>query len=173
MHTSPVVHASPSSQASALLAWTQPVAVLHESLVQGSESSQSTAKPGWQLPNEHASPLVQALPSVQATVLSPLTQPVVMLQLSVVQTLPSSQLIAPPDTQAPATQASPEVQALPSVQASVLLANTQPLDGAQLSVVHGLLSLQASALPGWQAPAAQTSPVVHALLSEQVTVLLL
>jgi hypothetical protein len=91
--------------------------------------------------------------------------------------------------QAPAMQASPEVHAEPSSQAAVLLVNTQPLAGLQLSSVHGLLSLQTTgevvqpvagsqestvqALPSsqsvgappWQAPARQASPEVHGLPS--------
>jgi len=38
---------------------------------------------------------------------------------------------------------------------------------SQESVVHGLPSSQLGAAPGWQLPPPQTSPSVHALLSEQ------
>jgi hypothetical protein len=42
--------------------------------------------------------------------------PVAVLQLSVVQVLPSSQFFAAPGLQTPARQVSPMVQALPSLQ---------------------------------------------------------
>jgi len=44
----------------------------------------------------------------------------------------------------------------------------QPVIGLHESVVHGLLSLHVTALPPPQAPAVQTSPDVHALLSLHV-----
>jgi hypothetical protein len=49
--------------------------------------------------------------------------------------------------------------------------NTQPVAGLHESSVQGLLSLQVTAVPGWQEPLAHTSPVVHALLSVHVAVL--
>ena len=44
--------------------------------------------------------------------------------------------------QMPPPQVSPAVQLLPSSQAFVLLTKTQPVSVSQLSLVHGLLSLQ-------------------------------
>jgi hypothetical protein len=61
------------------------------------------------------SPEVHAFPSSQAFVLSVNTHPEPGLQVSVVQTLPSSQTIPAP-LHAPPLHASPDVQALPSLQ---------------------------------------------------------
>jgi hypothetical protein len=63
------------------------------------------------------------------------------------------------------------VQALPSSQASVLLVNAQPVAGLHVSVVHTLLSLHTIAVPGWQLPPEQTSPVVQAFPSLHTAVL--
>jgi hypothetical protein len=41
----------------------------------------------------------------------------------------------------------------------------------QLSVVHTLLSLHTTGVPGWQVPPPQTSPEVHALPSSHAFVL--
>jgi hypothetical protein len=88
-HTS-FVQALPSSAHGKLLfVCTQPEAGSQESSVQGLPSSQLAALPA-QVPPEHTSPVVQALPSSQPALLlslwhSPLTQ------LSVVQALSSSQ----------------------------------------------------------------------------------
>jgi hypothetical protein len=69
-------------------------------------------------------------------------QPVKALQASVVQGLLSLQTRAVP-LQAPVAQVSVDVQALPSSQAAALFVNEQlPVAELQLSVVHGLLSLQ-------------------------------
>jgi hypothetical protein len=67
---------------------------------------------------------VHALPSLQALALLAKTQPVAVLQLSVVHPLASSQTIGVP-TQAPAEQVSSVVQAFRSEHASVLFAWTQ------------------------------------------------
>jgi len=141
------VHSLPSSQESVLLPLTQPVAVLQESLVQIFESSQSVAEPLMQVPPAHISPVVQASESSQDAVLLVLIHPLATSQLSVVQTLPSSQMGAAPPTQTPPAQVSFVVQALESLQASVLLAFTQPVAVLQLSVVHTLLSLHERAGP--------------------------
>ena len=87
----------------------------------------------------------------------------------------SLQLGAAPPTQTPPEQVSLVVQALPSLQGAVLLVCTQPVDGLQLSSVHGLLSLQLIVVPpqtppeqtsfAVQAPFWQVSPVVQALPS--------
>jgi hypothetical protein len=44
------------------------------------------------------------------------------------------------------------VQATPSLQGAVLFAKTQPVAGLQLSVVHTLLSLQTTGVPGVHVP---------------------
>ena len=94
-------------------------------------------------------------------------------QLSSVQALLSLQTMAAP-TQLPAVQVSALVQALPSSQLAVLLAKTQsPVATLQLSVVHGLLSLQTRTAPATQPEALHWSPTVHGLLSVQGLVLAL
>ena len=93
------------------------------------------------------------------------TQPVDVLQVSVVQTLLSSQIVAEPGWHDPPPQTSPVVQAFPSEQARVLFVKTQPVDVLQVSVVHGLLSLQVTGEPT-HAPETQAS-VVQRFPSEQ------
>jgi len=171
---SPVVQALRSSQAAVLLICTQPEPGTHESSVHGLLSLQFKAPaPVWQVPPEHVSPVVQALPSSHAAVLFVKTQPVAGAQVSVVQTLPSLQTSVPvPGRQLPPPHVSPVVQALLSSQAAVLFVKTQPLAGAHESVVHGLLSSQFSVpAPAWQLPPEQTSPVVQAFPSLQDAVL--
>ena len=171
---SPAVQASPSSQAAVLLVCTQPEPGTQESSVHGLLSLQFKAPaPAWQVPPEHVSPVVQALPSSHAAVLFVKTHPVAGTQLSVVQTLLSLQASVPaPGWQLPPPQVSPVVQALPSSQATVLFVKTHPVAGLHVSVVQTLLSLQASVpAPGWQLPPPQVSPVVQALPSLQETVL--
>jgi hypothetical protein len=68
-------------------------------------------------------------------------------------------------------QESIRVQALPSLQALVLFVKTHPVEGAQESVVHGLLSLQASGALPWQEPPPQVSPMVQALPSSHAAAL--
>jgi len=68
---------------------------------------------------------------------------------------------------------SPLEQALPSLQAPPLGANTQPLAGLQLSLVHTLPSLQLAAGPGAHLPPEQPSLVVQALPSLQAAALAL
>jgi hypothetical protein len=93
--TSLAVQAFPSLHGLVLLMWTQPLAGLHESFVQGLLSLQLTVVP-LQTPPEHTSPLVQALPSLQEFVLLACWQPVAGVHESVVHTFPSSQLIGEP-----------------------------------------------------------------------------
>jgi hypothetical protein len=92
----------------------------------------------------HGSP---TLPAVK-------THPVAGTHLSTVQILPSSQVTAGPPVQLPPAHVSGVVQALPSSQPSVLFTCWQPRVVSQESFVHGLLSLQESAVPV-QTPAAQ------------------
>ena len=93
LHASGVVHAFPSLQGAVLFALTQPVDVLHESLVHTLPSLQLGAGPPTQRPPEHVSAVVQAFPSLQDAVLFVLIQPVPGLHESSVQGLPSSQLV--------------------------------------------------------------------------------
>ena len=164
---SPVVQALPSLHAFELFTCAQPVAGLQESSVQPFPSSQFGGEPGMQLPPEHVSLLVQALPSVQGLLLLACTQPVAGLQESSVQTFPSSQFGAAPGTQLPPEHVSFVVQALASLQGFVLFVNTQPLAGLHVSVVQTLPSLQLSAAPGTQLPPEHASLVVQALPSLQ------
>jgi hypothetical protein len=120
-HTSFRVHALPSSHGLVLLVWTQPVAGLHVSVVHGLPSSQFSAGPPAQAPPEHASFVVQALPSLHGALLFTWVHPVAGLQPSSVQPFPSLQFGAGPPTQWPApSQWSPVVQALPSLHGVLL-----------------------------------------------------
>ena len=164
---SPLVQALPSSQIAALAVFRQPVTALQESVVHGLPSLQLSEPPDVHRPPEQVSPVVQALPSVQGTLLAVYLQPVAATQASSVQVLPSLHVMAVP-RQAPAAHLSAEVQALPSSQAATELANTQlPLAASQESDVHGLESLQFLTAPGTQPEAAQMSPTVQGLPSEQ------
>ncbi len=168
---SPVVQALPSSQVMVTLLCTQPVTLSQLSAVQGLLSSQLTPLPATHAPPAQMSPLVQALPSLQVAVLLLWAQPSLASHESLVQGLLSSQLGAAPPLHTPLAQVSPVVQALPSSHAAVVLLNTQPVVLSQVSAVHKLLSLQASALPGLHTPPPHTSPLVQALPSLQVWVL--
>jgi hypothetical protein len=167
-----VVQALPSSHAAVLLKCTQPVAGLQVSSVQPLPSSQLGAGPPWQLPPPQVSPVVQALPSSQAAVLSVWTQPVAGLHESSVQPFPSLQFNAAPPWQLPPPQVSFVVQALPSSQAAVLSTWTQPVARLHESSVQPFPSLQLTAVPPEQEPLAQTSPVVHEFPSSHEAVLL-
>jgi hypothetical protein len=172
---SPVVHAFPSLQALPVVGrCTQsPVSGTQASSVHGLSSSQTAPVPETHAPPEQASPVVQAFPSSQTAVLLTCSHtPVVGLQASSVHGLLSLQVTAVPPTQVPPEQASPTVQAFPSLHVAVLLTCSHPVDGLQLSSVHGLLSLQVTPVPGTHAPAEQASPVVHALPSSHAAVLL-
>lgn len=84
-------------------------------------AEQSIAVPT-QVPPLQTSLMVHALPSVQLELLLLCWQPLVVLQLSVVQTLVSSQLMELPGTHVPLLHKSLTVQAFPSLQLAVLLA---------------------------------------------------
>jgi hypothetical protein len=161
-----VVHALPSLQAAVLSLWTHPVAGLQESSVHTSPSLQLGAGPPTQLPPEHLSAVVHALPSSQDSVLFECVQPLAGLQASVVQTLLSSQLGGGPPVQLPAEQWSPVVQELWSSQGLLLFTCLQPVAASQLSVVQRLLSSQLMGVPA-QLPLTHLSPLVQALLSSQ------
>jgi hypothetical protein len=81
----------------------QPLAGLHESVVHGLPSLQTSGVPAAQVPLWHVSSPLQGLPSLQEEPLTTavFTQPLEGLQLSVVHTLPSLQLRAVPDVQVP------------------------------------------------------------------------
>src|SRR5438876_823450 len=130
-------------------------------------SSQFFAGPPTHVPPLQASPVVQAFPSLQGSVVRGCVQPVAGLQPSVVQTLPSSQFGAAPPTHVPPLQASPVVQGLPSLQGLVLLVCVQPVAGLQPSVVQTLPSSQLGAAPPTHVPPLQVSPVVQAFPSLQ------
>ena len=167
---SPVVQALPSSQAIVLFVKTQPVAGLHVSVVHTLLSLQTTAALVLQVPPPQVSPEVQAFPSLQEFVLLVNTQPVAIVQVSVVQGLLSLHTMPTP-AHTPPLQTSPDVQAFASSQANVLLVKTHPLAGLHVSVVQTLLSLQTTAAPAKQAPPPQVSPVVQAFPSSQADVL--
>jgi hypothetical protein len=151
----------------------QPLAGLQLSSVHEFPSLQLTGAPGLQLPPPHTSLAVQALPSLQGWVFGVERHPSNASQASVVQALLSLQFTSWPGLQLPPTHTSPLVQALLSEQGAVLFENTHPVLGLQALSVHGLLSLQVIGAPGWQTPAAHTSPEVHALPSLQGFVLLM
>src|SRR6266849_2358938 len=172
LQVSLVVQAFPSLQGLVLLVCTQPVAGLQLSSVQTLPSSQLGAGPPTHAPPAQVSLVVQAFPSLQGLGLLTCTHPLAGLQLSVVQTFPSSQLGAGPPTHAPAAQVSLVVQAFPSLQGAVLLMCTQPVAGLHESSVQTLLSLQLGAGPPTHVPPAQVSFVVQAFPSSQEAVLL-
>jgi hypothetical protein len=94
------------------------------------------------------------------------------LQLSLVHTFWSSQLLGLPGLHDPPAQTSPTVQPFPSSQKAVLFVCTQVPEGAlQLSSVHGFWSSQLLGLPGLHDPPAQTSPTVQPFPSSQKAVL--
>ena len=126
-----------------------------------------------QLPHLQVSFRVQVSPSSQFTVFTAWTQPLAMLQLSVVHGLLSSQLDCTQGAQVPATQASSTVQTLPSVQAALLAVTVQPVAMSQASSVQGLPSSQLTPLPALHVPSAQTSPTVQTLPSSHGAVLFL
>src|SRR3989442_1025728 len=87
--------------------------------------------------------------------------------MSAVQGLASLQLRAVPEVQTPAWQVSAPLHALPSLH-EVPFASAvcrQPASGSQVSAVHGLASLQLSAVPARQRPAWHVSAPLHALPS--------
>lgn len=123
------------------------------------------------IPPEHTSPTVQAFPSSQTLVFAAWTQPDDGSQLSVVHTLPSSQLGGGPPWQTPPLQASFVVQAFPSLHEWVLFTCTQPVAGLHVSSVQMFASSQLAGPPAWQLPPPHTSPTVQALPSLQAAVL--
>ena len=95
LHWSPVVHTEPSSQGEVVLTWTQPpVAMEHESVVQGLLSSQVLNLPPPQARPLQASPSVHRLPSSQVPGAGAWLQLWLASHASVLQTFPSSQSAA-------------------------------------------------------------------------------
>lgn len=130
--------------------------------------------PGRHAPAAHTSLSVQPLPSSQAAVLFTNPQPVVGEQKGDVHGLLSSGQVMAEPAQTPLVQTSPLVQGEPSLHElpGAAAVKVQPVAGAQLSTVQALPSLQASVPVPVQVPPAQVSPVVHALPSLHVAVLL-
>src|SRR6185503_7865111 len=143
------------------------VASLQLSVVQETPSPQLTGTPGWQLPPPHTSLPLQKRPSPHGSVLIAWTQPLPVLQESLVHRFPSSQLGGGPPTHAPPAQVSAVVHALPSLQAAVLLTCTQPLAARQESFVQTLPSSQLGAVPAWHEPVTHVSTPLQASLSVQ------
>ena len=122
-------------------------------------SLQTIAELPLQVAPAQVSPKVHKLPSSQLPPVALWTQPLGLTQLSVVQGLPSSQLVGLPGLQVPSAQVSPLVQALPSLHALRLLSWLQPLVGEQKSSVHTWPSLQSTGKePSAQLPLAHTPP---------------
>jgi hypothetical protein len=116
----------------------------------------------------HALPSSHAVPS--ATDLK-LHEPVAASQLSVVQVLPSSQVLAVPAVHTPAWHLSAVQRFASTSQLPVLLAVClQPVTGSQLSSVHGSPSLQSVLPVPAHVPAVQVSLAVHGLPSSHAPV---
>jgi hypothetical protein len=116
----------------------------------------------------HVSPAVHALPSLQAFVFPVWTQPVLVLQVSVVQTLPSSHEMPVNMHPVPAAHVS-VVHALPSLQTIVVWVHV-PAGAVHPSVVHRSPSLQSFADPA-QVPPEHASPTVQPFPSSQLAAL--
>ncbi len=170
LQVSPLVHTSPSLQGVVLSDLLQPPAASQISVVHGLPSSQGLALTGLHTPKVQVSPVVHWLKSSQGTVFGRNWQPKAPSQESSVHGLPSLQVSAEAWLHRPLLQKSPKVQALLSLHGRTLAALAQPVLGSQLSVVHGLSSLQLVISPGKHAPAEQASPLVQALLSVQTAV---
>ena len=149
LHTSPDVHAFPSSHVSVLLVCVQPVEVLQASVVQTLPSLQLCVVCVHPVDTLQPSS-VQALLSLQLT--AACVQPENGLHASVVQALESLQFGGGPPTQVPLEHTSPVVHALPSVQATVLKVCVHPDAGLQPSLVQMLPSLQLTGVPPHDAP---------------------
>ena len=128
----------------------QPLPDAHESTVHPLLSSQTAVpEPAKHTPLAQVSPAVQGSPSLQSLRLAVPPQPLVGLQVSSVQVLPSSQTLVPVPTHLPLAQPSVGVHTLPSVQGPPVLAGlwVHPDKGAQPSDVQGLSSSQLAAAP--------------------------
>ncbi len=178
------VHAPPQPSISTF--WHLPLAASQVSSVHALPSPQSLPPPPVQLPFWQVSTVVQAFLSSHGTLSGPATAkhlPVLGSQASLVQGLPSSQLVRLPVQLVP-WQASPVVQGLPSLHAPVCGLWTQ-VPCWHWSCVHGLLSLHCwppPPPPPWHCwlqlgmavwlhvpVEAMQASVVQALLSSQLT----
>jgi hypothetical protein len=111
-------------------------------------SLQTSGVPAAQTPAWQVSAPLQRFVSAQDVPLATgvVVQPVAGLQPSVVHTLPSLQTMGVPAVHTPAWQVSAPLQAFPSLHDVPLATTALPHTPAvQLSVVHGLLSLQSAA----------------------------
>jgi hypothetical protein len=160
-----VVHALPSLHGLVLFTFRHPMGASQLSSVQTLPSPQLGGGPPTHTPPEQASPVVQAFPSLQSTLLSVNAQPVPGSHVSVVQRFPSLHTNGGPPTHAPATQVSFVVQVFPSVQEDELLKCSQPVAGLQESSVQMLPSLQSGGGPPTHSPSEQASFVVQAFPS--------
>jgi hypothetical protein len=160
-----LVQALPSLQEALLLGNTQPCTGSQVSVVHTLPSLQVGAGPPTQAPPEQVSFVVQALPSLQAAELFKLTQPVVGVQESSVQTLLSSQFGGAPPTQAPRLQTSFVVQKLPSLHIAVLFSCIQPVAGMHESLVQTFPSSQLGGVPPTHNPPEHMSSAVQAFPS--------
>jgi hypothetical protein len=158
------LHALPSlHEALVLHAWqlvsgvkTQPVCVLHESLVQALLSLQASGVPVRQVPLTHVSVPLHGFPSLHVPLpahawqpdTSTCRQPFWARQLSLVQGLLSLQLSGPADWQAPPAHVSVPLHTLPSSHDAPSLAggllHTPPL---QTSLVQAFSSSQSAPEP--------------------------
>jgi hypothetical protein len=118
------------------------------------------------LPLVHLSPVEQAFPSLQASVLGAYWHPSDGWQESVVHGLSSEQTMGLDPTQTPPEQVSFVVHTLPSLQLAVFGLNTQPIEEEHESFVHGLESEHAIVWPA-HTPLVHWSFCVHALPSLQ------
>jgi hypothetical protein len=164
------VHDAPASVAEPTLLQA-PVVVLQVSSVHGLLSLHVDCVSNVQLPPEQRSPVVHALPSLQALVLSTVyLQPTALSQASSVHALLSLHTSAGPAVHAPLPlQVSVVVHSRPSLQAvpAARLVFLQPPSWSHVSVVHALLSLQFTPVPA-QTPLVQLSALVQSLPSLQV-----
>jgi hypothetical protein len=163
VHTSEV-HGLPSAQLALIVqdwhppmgVFVHPLTALQASVVQALPSLQLRGVPAAHTPlwhvsaPSHASPSEHEVPFATAA----LTQPVVVLQLSVVHTLLSLQLRLVPAVQVPFWQVSLPLQTFPSPHEVPFRTGlwVQPKTGSHVSVVHGLLSLQLRVVPAVQVP---------------------
>src|SRR5438093_98003 len=152
--------------------WTQARTALHVSVVHALPSSQLRGVPTVQIPDRHVSAPLHTLPSLHevAVATAGCWQPVTGSQMSVVHGFPSSQLRDDPAVQVPDRHVSAPLHTLPSLHEVPFASAVRrhPLSGSQVSVVHGLLSLQLSAVPAVQVPARHVSLPSHALPSLHV-----
>ena len=149
--------------------WTQALTALHVSVVHAFPSSQLRGGPTVQIPDRHVSAPLHTLPSLHEVPLKTAGcwQPVTGSQMSVVHGFPSSQLRDDPAVQVPDRHVSAPLHTLPSLHEVPFASAVRrhPLSGSQVSVVHGLLSLQLSPVPARQMPAWQVSAPLHTLPS--------